>query len=144
MFQDKILNNILFLHKLLFKFKKRFHHHCVLFATLQIKCHCISSILVILQNDYGVNFNIFFLSIFRFLKSLHKVPILFFVFFNIGNQQQNFQLINHILLLYVKRIWSCLFYWFEIILDKYQNNRTEYQSLQQPEKGKMLKKIESH
>ena len=53
---------------------KSVHHHCVLFATLWMKRHSISSILVILQSDYGTNFNILFISIFIFLKSLHRVP----------------------------------------------------------------------
>ena len=53
---------------------KSFHNHCVLFATLQMKRRCISSILVILQSDYGTNFNILFLSIFLFLKLHHSVP----------------------------------------------------------------------
>ena len=71
-FQYKILNNILFL--IHFSSLKKFHNHCVPFATLQTKRHCISSILLILQSNYGTNFNIFFLKIFIFLKSLHRVP----------------------------------------------------------------------
>ena len=57
-----------------FSILKKFHYHSVLFATLQMKRHCISSILVILTSDCGTNFNILFLSIFIFLKSLHRVP----------------------------------------------------------------------
>ena len=72
MFQFKILNNILFINKLLFKFKKvPSPMSFSFFATLQIKRHCISSMLVILQINYGTNFNILFLSIFIFLKLLH-------------------------------------------------------------------------
>ena len=62
-----------------FSSSKKFHHHCVLFATLRMKHCCISSILVILQNDFGINFNILFLSIFKFLKLLHRVPTLEFL-----------------------------------------------------------------
>ena len=77
MFQFKILNNILFINKLLFKFKKvPSPMSFSFFATLQIKRHCMSSMLVILQINYGTNFNIFFLSIFIFLKLLHRVASL--------------------------------------------------------------------
>ena len=51
---------------------KRFHYNCVLF--MRMKGRCMSSILVMLQSDYGTNFNILFLSIFVFLKSLYRVP----------------------------------------------------------------------
>ena len=77
MFQFKILNNILFINKLLFKFKKvPSPMSFSFFATRQIKRHCISSMLVILQISYGTNFNILFLSIFIFLKLLHWVASL--------------------------------------------------------------------
>ena len=77
MFQHKLLHNIL--HNFSFSISyfsslKRFHHHYVLFATLQMKLRCISSILVLLQSNYGTNFNVVFLSIFIFLKSFHRVP----------------------------------------------------------------------
>ena len=85
MFQYKILNNILFLKKLLFKFEKVPSPLCS-FATLRMKHCCISSILVMLQNDYGIKFNNLFLSIFIFLKSLHRVLFLDFLILAINNR----------------------------------------------------------
>ena len=132
MFQHKILNNILVLNKLLFKFKKVPSPLCS-FCNSGMKHRCISSIPVILQND---------------LKSLHRKPFSVFSILAIKTTEffinQPFITTFQVLFLYIKRTWSCLFYQFEIILDKNQNNTTEYQSMQQPEKGKMLKKMESH
>ena len=109
MFQYKILNHILFLSKLLLKFKK-VHHHCVLFATLWMKRCCISSTLVTLQSDSGTRFNGLFLRIFTFLKSLHRVSSsdsLIKTEFSINQPfTTNFQALS----VYVRRTWSCLFY----------------------------------
>ena len=74
MFQYKILNNILFLNRLLFKSKKVQSPLWFFFATWWIKRHCVSSILVIIQNNCRTNFNISFLGIFISVKSLHRVP----------------------------------------------------------------------
>ena len=63
----------------------------------------IYSILVILQSKYRTNFNILFLSIFIFLKSLHRLPSLDSRI--IGNQQQNFLLINHLLLIFKHHLY---------------------------------------
>ena len=46
---------------------KRFHHYCVLFATLRMKRRRISSILVILASEYGTNFTILILRFSLFL-----------------------------------------------------------------------------
>ena len=106
---NKILNHILFLSKLLLKFKKG-HHHCVLFATLWMKRCCISSTLVTLQSDSGTRFNGLFLRIFTFLKSLHRVSSsdsLIKTEFSINQPfTTNFQALS----VYVRRTWSCLFY----------------------------------
>ena len=72
---------------------KSFNHHCVFFATLRMRCRCISSILVKLQSNHGSNLNILFLGIFIFLKSLHRVPSS-----DSSAINKNFLLINHLLL----------------------------------------------
>ena len=74
MFQYKIWNNILFLNRLLFKSKKIQSPLWFFFSTRWIKRHCVSSILVIIQNNCRTNFNISFLGIFISVKSLHRVP----------------------------------------------------------------------
>ena len=85
MFQYKIMNNILFLNKLLFKFKKVPPPLCS-FCNSADETPFISSLLVILQNDYGMNFSILFLNIFIFLKSLHRVPFSVFLILAINNR----------------------------------------------------------
>ena len=97
MFQYKIMNNILFLNKLLFKFKKVPPPLCS-FCNSADETPFISSLIVILQNDYGMNFSILFLNIFIFLKSLHRLPFSVFLILAINNRI--FLLINHLLLLF--------------------------------------------
>ena len=92
--------------------------------------NCITnSIIVILESNYGTNFNILFMSIFIFLKSPHSVPCSDSLILAINNRisinqlfTNNFQASS----VYLKITWSCLLYYFEIVLDKDHNNRTEY------------------
>ena len=77
---------------------KKFHHHCVLLATLQMKRRCITSILTILQSDFGTNFNILFCQ-YLYIPEINQRHALL-GFLNIGSQQQNFLLINHLLLIF--------------------------------------------
>ena len=124
MFQCKILNNILFLNKLLFKLKSvpsplcsfcnsanetPLHIFYACSITKRLWNVLLSSMLIILQNDYGTYFNILFPSIFIFLKSLHRV--------NHSTESttefsmnQPFTTNVQALSVYVKRTWSCLFY----------------------------------
>ena len=73
MFQYKILNNILFLNKLPFRFKKDRSPLCSFCSSANETPLHIFYILI-LQSDYGTSFSILFLGIFIFLKSLHRVP----------------------------------------------------------------------
>ena len=73
MFQYKILNNILFLNKLPFRFKKDRSPLCS-FCNSANETPLHIFYILILQSDYGTSFSILFLGIFIFLKSLHRVP----------------------------------------------------------------------
>ena len=96
MFQYKILNNILFLNKLLFKFKKVQSPLCSfcnsvdetplhIFYTCNIAKHLWNEL------QYFVSQNVY-------IPEMTPQGALFG--FNIGNQQQNFLLINHFLLIF--------------------------------------------
>ena len=113
MFQYKILNNILFLNKLLFKFKK---------VPSPLCSFCNSADETPLHIFYTCNITKrlwnelqYFVSRYLYIPEITPQSALF-GFFNNGNQQQNFLLINHLLLLfkyyfaYAKRTWSYLFY----------------------------------
>ena len=98
MFQYKTLNNILLLNKLLFKFKKVPSPLHIFYA-----CNVTKRLW---------NADQYFVSQYLFIPEINPQSALF-GFFNIGNQQQNFLLINHLLLIsvYAKRT-------FEVVLDK--------------------------
>ena len=91
MFQYKILNNILFVNKLLFKFKKVRSPLC---------SFCNSAVEMPLHIFYTCNITKrlwnelqYFVSQYLYIPEITPQSALF-VFFNIGNQQQNFLLIN--------------------------------------------------
>ena len=96
------------------------------------------SILVVLQNNYTANFNILFLRILIFLKSIHRVPSLGSLILTIKN---NFLLINHLVLflehyLYMSREQGTFCF---------TNLKLYLIKIKIIEKiGKMLKKRESH
>ena len=97
MFQYKILNNILFLNKLLFKFKK---------VPSPLCSFCNSADETPLHIFYTCNITKrlwnelqYFVSHYLYIPEITPQSALF-GFFNISNQQQNFLLINHLLLLF--------------------------------------------
>ena len=97
MFQYKILNNILFLNKLLFKFKKVLPPLC---------SFCNSSDEMPLHIFYSCNITKrlwselqYFVSQYLYIPEITPQSALF-GFFNIGNQQQIFLLIYHLLLIF--------------------------------------------
>ena len=71
---------------------KMFHHHYVLFAMLHIffTCNCTKQLWNELQ---------YFVSQCRYIPEITPQSVLFGLF-NIGNQQHNFLLINHLLLIF--------------------------------------------
>ena len=127
MFQYKILNDIIFPNKLLFNFKK---------VPLPLCSFRNSADETPLHIFYTCNINKrlwnerqYFVSQYLYIPEITPQSALIELF-HIGNQKQfsinqpfttNFQTS-----VYFKITWSCLFYWFEIAVDKDQNNRTEY------------------
>ena len=114
MFQYKILNNILFLSKLLLKFKK---------VPLPLCSFCNSADETPLHIFYTCSITKrlwnklqYFVSLNLYIREITPQSALF-RFFNIGNQKQNFLLINQLLLifkhyLYMSRehgavYWNC-------------------------------------
>ena len=111
MFQYKILNNILILNKLPFRFKKDRSPMCSFCNSAnETPWHIFYTL--ILQGDYETSFNILFLGIFIFLKSLHRVPSSDSLISAINNR------IFYLLLIFME----LFVYQFEIVLGKDQNN----------------------
>ena len=98
MFQYKILNDTLFHNKLLFKFKK-------VQSSLCFFVFCNSADETPLHTFYTCNITKqlwnklqYFVS--EYLYIIEITPQSALGFFNIGNQQQNFLLINHLLVIF--------------------------------------------
>ena len=97
MFQCKILNNILFLNKLLFKCKKvpsPLCYFCNSADETALHIFYTGNITERLWNELQ-----YFVSQYLYISEITPQSA-FFGFFNIGNQQNNFLLINHFLLLF--------------------------------------------
>ena len=96
MFQYKILNNILFLNKLLFKFKKvssRLCFFCNSADETPLHIFYTCNVTKRLWNELQ-----YFVYQYLYIEITPQSALL--GFFNIGSQQQNFLLINHLLLIF--------------------------------------------
>ena len=75
-FQLKLLNNVLYLNKMLFKFGKSGWPLCSLCCNLKNELHITCSTNAVIRNLYGTNSVIFYLTLLIFHRLLHRVPFL--------------------------------------------------------------------
>ena len=97
MLQYKILNNVLFLNKLLFKFKKVPSRVCSFYNSADETLLDIFQACNIRKQLW--NKLQYFVSQYLFIPEI-TLQSVFLRFFNISNQQHNFLLINHLLLIF--------------------------------------------